>query len=80
MTEHKPRIEIIVGEVIPNGQQWLKLCVNGRLTDLIMHVDPKNLATAQQQLEHVASQMYQWGFFDGARDAKVKVRSALDIQ
>ena len=76
---HEPRIEIIEGEVIADGQQWLRLCVNGRLTDLVIHVDPLHRDHAKKQLEHIASQMYQWGFCDGGCEAKAAIRSALDI-
>ena len=72
-------IEILNGDTIATGQQWVKLCVNGRLTDLILHVDPKHLEHSKTQLTHIAEEMYRHGFFDGTKETKFKIRSALGI-
>lgn len=74
------RIEILKGDTTPNGQQWVKICVNGRLTDLIMYIEPIHSDHSIKQLEHIASEMYRWGFFDGAKETKTAIRSALGIQ
>lgn len=74
-----PRIEIIVGPTNTTGLQPLKLCVNGRLTDSVIHVQPEQVGPAQRQLIDVARGMYQLGFIDGQRELQSTLREALGL-